>query len=190
MSTMPELVQSALSALRHLQPANRAAAIAILSMWAHAAEIDVERVVNYYFNGSQTGTRGVHTMDTLGEEPRFRPGVGRTYEDGYADGYVDCASVKSRLAANPPRSLDEARAGLAETAMAALVAAGMISKESADALFALWSRANSLTPAEKDAIRTLAGGPQTPARRLLDETAQRWREEDADWRRTVLSETA
>ncbi len=53
MNRMPELVQRALSALRHLQPADRVTAITILSMWAHAAEIDIERIVNYYFTGGQ-----------------------------------------------------------------------------------------------------------------------------------------
>lgn len=54
MKSMPELVQSALSALRHLQPVDRATAVAILNLWAHAAEIDVDQVVNYYFTGGRT----------------------------------------------------------------------------------------------------------------------------------------
>lgn len=54
MATMPELVQSALSALRHLQPTDRVTAVAILNLWAHVAEIDVDQVVTYYFTGGRT----------------------------------------------------------------------------------------------------------------------------------------
>jgi hypothetical protein len=74
MNSMPELTQSALSALRHLQPADRTAAAAILSMWAHRDEIDIQRVVDYYFAG--------------GPSTNASPDDSTEYGKGYADGYV------------------------------------------------------------------------------------------------------
>lgn len=76
MATMPELVQSALSALRHLRPTDRAAALAILNLWAHVAEIDVDQVVDYYFTGGRTDVTVVaggrlvsHCCGRIDDEP-------------------------------------------------------------------------------------------------------------------------
>jgi hypothetical protein len=89
MSSMPELVQSALSALRHLQPTDRATAVAILNLWAHVAEIDVDQVVNYYFTGNRTDVTVVadghlvsHCCGRVDDEPHrnfcehYRPAAG------------------------------------------------------------------------------------------------------------------
>lgn len=83
MNSMPELVQAALSALRLLQPANRVTAIAILGMWAHVADIDVERVVDYYFTGGRPDARLAGNGD---------------YRDGYATGFVEAVQLKTETA--------------------------------------------------------------------------------------------
>jgi hypothetical protein len=76
-NSKPELFQRALSALRHLQPADRPTALAILNLWAHVAEIDVDQVVNYYFTG-RVSTRVIN-----GDDRR----------EGYATGYVDAITA-------------------------------------------------------------------------------------------------
>jgi hypothetical protein len=138
MSSMPELVQAALTALRHLQPADRTAAIAILSLWAHAAEIDVDQVVNYYFTGNRTDVTVVadgrlvsHCCGRVDDDPHrsfcehFRPAdtddrlaSNTDFRDGYVDGYLDAIKVargmqdEQRLAALSPaeKLLDETAA--------------------------------------------------------------------------------
>jgi hypothetical protein len=135
---MPELVQSALSALRHLQPANPTAAIAILSLWAHAAAIDVDQVVNYYFTGGRTDVTVVadgrlvsHCCGRVDDDPHrsfcehYRPAdaderlaSNTDFRDGYVDGYLDAIKAargmrdEQRLAALSPaeRFLDETAA--------------------------------------------------------------------------------
>ena len=152
MNSMPELVQSALSALRHLQPADRVTAIAILSMWAHATEIDIERVVHYYF----TGTMPESTAQRALAADEDRLGQNADYRDGYVDGYLDCGRVK-RQVRRKPRTLNEARNSVIEGAFSSLITVGVLSKADADSLIAQWSHEGELTLADFAALQAAVG---------------------------------
>ncbi|MEV6348582.1 hypothetical protein [Actinoplanes sp. NPDC051851] len=91
MGIMPQFVQAALSALRHLQPIDRTAAIAILSLWAHRDEIDIERVVTYYFAGYSPAGPRISEVD-------LRAFASRAADLGFAiDPDGDPAYLVSRL---------------------------------------------------------------------------------------------
>jgi hypothetical protein len=104
MSSMTELVQSALSALRHLQPADPATAAAILNLWAHVAEIDVDQVVNYYFTGGRTDVTVVaggrlvsHCCGRIDDEPHRSFCEHYVAGDGYAEGYLDALDAVKKI---------------------------------------------------------------------------------------------
>ena len=78
------------------------------------------------------------------------------YRDGYATGYVDCATETVRMAAEsarPSHSLEESRDRLAVSCLSGLITVGMIDQDGADALLSLWRRRDRLTPVELDTLR-------------------------------------
>lgn len=125
MNIMPESVQAALSALRHLQPADRDAARTALGLWARRAElseIEVDRVLNYYFTGdpkNATIAKHYESGGWKGVEPGtcgVECACGVTY-DGF-DSLAEAAEFLARhiKTANSAAEVDESSAGVIEVA--------------------------------------------------------------------------